>query len=102
MNVNGKLKSIRENKNISVNKLAVLSGVSQTGVREIELGNKQPTIPTLEKLLDALGITLADFFSDDKLEFTYEQQELIKLSNNLTPYQVEALINVAKAMQESK
>ena len=42
-----------------------------------------PTIPTLQKLCDAFGITLADFFLDepDALQLTEGQQEIITLYN---------------------
>ena len=45
-----------------------------------------PTIPTLQKLCDAFGITLADFFLDepDALQLTEGQQEIITLYNNLS------------------
>ena len=43
-------------------------------------------IPTLQKLCDAFGITLADFFLDkpDALQLTEGQQEIITLYNNLS------------------
>ena len=42
--------------------------------------------PTLQKLCDAFGITLADFFLDepDALQLTEGQQEIITLYNNLS------------------
>lgn len=45
-----------------------------------------PTFPTLQKLCDAFGITLADFFLDepDALQLTEGQQEIITLYNNLS------------------
>lgn len=65
MEVSERIKQFREKKGITVNKLANLAGISQSFVREIELGNKKPTVDTLSSLCTALGITLKEFFDDD-------------------------------------
>ena len=81
-----RVKYFREQRNITVNKLATLSGVSQSYVRDIELGNKQPTIEFLEYICYGLGITLQDFFSDDE-----KDDDLTKAIKKLTPEQRELL-----------
>lgn len=65
MNVGERIKYFREERNITVNKLANLAGISQSYLREIELGNKQPTVEYLEYICWALNISLRDFFSVD-------------------------------------
>ncbi len=65
MNVGERIKSLREKKNITVNKLANLAGISQSYLREIELGNKQPTVEYLEYICAALNISLKDFFKEN-------------------------------------
>ena len=47
MDVGSRIKYFRCKKNISVNKLANLAGVSQSYLRDVELGNKQPTIESV-------------------------------------------------------
>ena len=66
MDVGSRIKHLRSQRNISVNKLANLSGVSQSYLRDIELGNKQPTVEYLEYICFGLGISLKDFFDTDK------------------------------------
>lgn len=96
MNVGERIKHFREQKNITVNKLANLAGVSQSYLREIELGNKQPTVEYLEYICWALDVSLKDFFSNDnenihpflvsaisKLEME-EQLKLADFLNTLT------------------
>lgn len=51
---------------LTVNKLANLAGLSQSFLREIELGNKTPTVETLSYFCDALEISLAEFFSTEE------------------------------------
>ena len=63
--VGDRLRFFREQKQISTNKLANLAGISQSYVRDIELGNKNPTIEVLFQLCQTLGISLKDFFDDD-------------------------------------
>ena len=62
MNVGLRIKALREKKGITVNKLANLAGISQSYLRDVELGNKNPTVETLAYFCDALGVTLRDFF----------------------------------------
>ena len=42
-----RLKELRELRGISVNKLSNMAGLSQSFVREIELGRKNPTVDSL-------------------------------------------------------
>ena len=62
--VGERIARFREKKGITVNKLANLSGLSQSHLRDIELGNKTPSVETLYQICEALGITLKDFFDD--------------------------------------
>lgn len=64
MNVALRVKQLREAKNLSQNKLAILSGLSQGMIRQIELGKKNPTVDSVSKICSALDITLAEFFAD--------------------------------------
>lgn len=66
MNVAQRLIELRKMRGITTNKLANLAGVSQSHLREIELGQRNPTVETLSYFCDALGITLGEFFSEDK------------------------------------
>lgn len=85
--VGQRVKYFREQKNITVNKLATLAGVSQSYVRDIELGNKQPTVEFLEYICFGLGITLQDFFATEE-----QNDELVKAIKKLNPKQRELLI----------
>lgn len=54
-----------EKQNISINRLSILSGVTQSTVNNIVSGrNNSTTIATIKKLCDGLDITLEEFFSD--------------------------------------
>lgn len=89
----------RTQKNISVNKLATLSGISQSYLRDIELGNKNPTIEILTYICDALGLSLADFFNDSTQD-TITNDPLLTKIYQLNPKQRAALLNFLNEMQE--
>lgn len=65
------LELCRERK-ITINKLATISGVTQSTINNIVCGrNNSTTISTIKKLCDGLEITINDFFKSkvfDELE----------------------------------
>lgn len=60
--VGGRIKYFRTKRGLTVNGLANLAGISQSYLRDIELGNKTPTIEYIEYICDALKISLVTFF----------------------------------------
>ena len=93
MDISNRIKYFRTQKGITVNKLANLAGISQSYLRDIELGNKQPTVEYLSYICDGLGISLAAFFNDEKSD-----DELSILINKLNYKQRENLTNFLKSL----
>ena len=53
-------------RNISINKLSGISGVTQSTVNNIISGrNNSATVSTIKKLCDGLGITIDEFFHSE-------------------------------------
>ena len=65
MDISKHIAELRKQQNISTNKLANKAGVSQSYLREIELGLKNPTIEVLSYICYALNISLKNFFTED-------------------------------------
>ena len=64
-----------EEREISVNKLSNISGVTQSTVNNIVSGrNRSTTISTIKKLCDGFGITIQEFF--DAEQFHDLEQEV--------------------------
>lgn len=62
-------------RDISINQLCSISGVTQSTVNNIVNGrNKSTTVSTIQKLCDGLGITIEDFFHSEL--FRRVEQEL--------------------------
>lgn len=91
MNVGEKIRYFRSLKGYTTNKLANLSGISQSYLRDVELGNKNPTIETLSYVCDALNISIQDFFSDHT-QNTIQNDPLIEKIYQLSPEQRNALL----------
>lgn len=63
MDIGKRIVELREQKNISTNKLANLAGISQSYLRDIETEKKNPTVEILSYICFALNISLQDFFT---------------------------------------
>lgn len=92
-NVAERIKYFREQKGLTVNGLANLAGISQSYLRDIELGKKTPTIEYLEYICDALKITLVAFFDIEN-----DGDEMKKLVNSLSKEQQDSLKNFIKSI----
>ena len=69
------LELCKENK-ITINKLATISGITQSTLSNIVGGrNNSATISTIKKICDGLNISIRDFFKSDL--FDNLEQEII-------------------------
>ena len=64
MDISERLKSIRVAKNMSVYKLSQLSGVSETHIRDLERGDRNPSIDTLCRLVEPMGVPVSELFTE--------------------------------------
>lgn len=62
VNVATSLRELREARNISMRALAAKSGLSANALSMIERGKTSPSVSTLYKLADALGVSITAFF----------------------------------------
>ncbi len=97
MDIGKRISFFRESKRYSVNKLATLSGISQSYLRDVEMGKKNPTVEIISCLCDTLDISLKDFFDVDTEESFFEDP-LIKQIYHLTPAQRKALMAFLDSM----
>lgn len=97
MDIAARIRFFREQKGYTVNKLANLAGVSQSYLRSIELGDKNPTVETLSTVCWALDISLRDFFDDATLS-CLQQDELFHQIYRLTEEQRKALAEFLKTI----
>ncbi|WP_132013184.1 helix-turn-helix domain-containing protein [Hydrogenispora ethanolica] len=87
MDVIARIIELRDVKGYSTNKLAVLSDLTQSTLQSILSGRNQPSIVTLEKICNALDVSLSEFFSTEKSEFDPELRRLLNIAAKLSPNQ---------------
>lgn len=93
MDIGKRISDLREARRLTTNRLANISGVSQSFLRDIELGKKQPTVEYLSYICYGLNITLSDFFKED------EEEELSLEISRMSVEQKKALLGFIKAMR---
>ncbi|MCR5741598.1 MAG: helix-turn-helix transcriptional regulator [Gammaproteobacteria bacterium] len=71
MDVVKKLNKLRVSRNISVYKLAELTGINQSTLANTFSRGVVPSIGNLEKILNALGSNMSNFFSNESDEVVY-------------------------------
>lgn len=97
MEISRRITYFRTLKGYSVNKLANLSGISQSYLREVELGHKNPTVEILSILCDALDISLKDFFNEQETG-KFLNDPLFARIYRMSPQQRAALLNFLDAL----
>lgn len=83
VDVGSRLKELREARNISMRMLAAKSGLSANALSMIERGKTSPSVSTLYKLSDAMGVSITAFFgpeSDKKQVVFLKSDERTRMS----------------------
>lgn len=93
MDVSKRLISLREQCGYTQNHLAERSGVSQTHLRRVELGQADITVGHLQLLCDAMGISLKEFFDDET-----SSDEIATALSKLSPKQKTLLLTFIQSL----
>ncbi len=96
MDIIQRIDSLMEERNWSDYKLSVESGLSSSTIANIHRRNTIPSIPTLEAICDAFGITLSQFFNEELItvQLNSEQQELFTEWITLTKEQKQIIFSI--------
>ena len=57
------LKDLREDRGWSLREFGLVVGMNKTYLGDIELGKRNPTINSLEKIVAGYGLTVKEFFA---------------------------------------
>lgn len=92
--ITSKLNTLCTQRSITRYRLSKLTGLSQTALANILTGRTQPTFTSLALICDALGITLAQFFTVDGSfpDLSDEQKSLLAVWSALTAEKQELLL----------
>lgn len=100
MDAQKRIKQLMEDRGWTDYRLAKESGLSHSTVTNMFNRNNAPTLPTLEAVCKAFGITLAQFFSegDEPNALTEEQQLLFSKWSTLSDEQKQLLLGLMNTM----
>lgn len=101
MDVKERLIQLQKQRGWTDYKIAKEAGLSSNTVSNIYRRNNVPSIPTLEALCKAFGITMAQFFAEDDLvELTPDVRELVDKWAALTEEQKAAVWQILKSYEK--
>ena len=98
MDVLEKIKLLQHEKGWTTAELSKRAGLPLSTIPTMYKRNNQPSIPTLQVICAAFGITVAQFFAEDNAppDLTLEQIRLLEHWNTLTDEQKDALFTIMK------
>ncbi|WP_307403818.1 helix-turn-helix domain-containing protein [Desulfofundulus luciae] len=99
MEIGERIRFFRQRQGLSMNALAKLSGASQSAISEIESGKRKPTFDVLERIVKGLGLTLAEFFSEETPSLSPDLRQLLDEAESLTPEQRQKLVEFIRSMK---
>ena len=100
MDAQKRIRQLMEERNWTDYRLAKESGLSHSTVTNMFNRNNAPTLPTLEAVCKAFGITLSQFFTENSAsELTEEQHLLFAKWSTLKNEQKQALLALIDTMR---
>lgn len=100
MDVGKRIVNLRSAKGLTTTRLAYKAGLAQSHLRDIELGNKNPTVETVTHICDALEISVAEFFSEE-IENNILNDEIFQAIYRLNCNQRSLLLQFIKSMEKN-
>ena len=90
-----------DKKQMSMYALSKKMGISRSSLSNLKKRGSTPTFYTLDRICDGLGITLAQFFSDDigKLELSSELKKVLEIWESLTDKEKEVIEIYVRGMK---
>ena len=84
MDIGGRLRAVREARKMSQRDLATRAGLTSGAISLIEQNKSSPSVSSLKALLDAIPMTLSEFFAEVEQnaapKFFYTADEFTELS----------------------
>ena len=100
MDVLEKITQLRQERHWTEYQLAERSGLTQSTISSWYRKNMLPSISSLNKICDAYGITLSQFFLEEEktVQLNERQLRLLEYASKLEPEQFESLISFLKTL----
>lgn len=103
MNVLKRINKLRLERNWSVYRLSVESGIPQSTLTNMFNRETLPSITTLEMMCNAFGITMSEFFYDSTVESeSIDEKEFLELYNSLPDGMKDSICNLMREYHKNK
>ena len=104
MDVLAKIIELRSKKGWTEYKLSLESNIPQTTISSWFRKNVQPSIASLQAICSAFGITMSQFFAEERETYplTDRQEELVNKFSLLSAKQQDAVLELINAMNEKE
>lgn len=98
-----RIKELCEVHGLTVYKLSQKTGISQTALGNIISQKSVPTVPTIQKICDAFGISLAQFFvrNEGRENLTDLQREILDTWEELDSREREIMISFIRTLKKN-
>lgn len=73
-----RIRQLRQAKKITIAQLSQSVQVSRSLISQVEQGKALPSLPTLERITEALGVSLSKFFQMEEPEHTREEKIIVR------------------------
>jgi len=87
MNIGERLQLLRTQRVMSERALAIKAGLVPSQINKIEHNLTKPSLDSLERICQALDISISDFFASDISSLDPDLKRLLDTANKLTPKQ---------------
>lgn len=99
MDIGSRIKHLRKARGLTASKLAEKVNITREHLSAVENNIKPVSLATLEKICEALGVTLHEFFCDGNSELSPEYREILQNLKILSPEQLKALNEFLKTLK---
>ena len=102
MDIGKRLAELRSAKGMTRYRLTQITGVSGHHIKGIEEGTRQPTIDTLQRLVEALGLTLAEFFNESQnaVYLSSDERTLLENFRTISVEKAQALLTMSDVLKK--
>lgn len=103
MDIIKRINELCEERSISKYRLSLLTGISQSAFSKMNRQQSSLTLENIKRICDALGISLAQFFSDDQQDYpdlTEDQKSLIHSWNLLSSPKRKFILDMMEKLKD--
>ena len=100
MDIGIRIKNLRKSQNITVTALSKEIGLTREYLTNLERNVNTPSLSTLQKICNALDVSIAEFFNADDAALPPEYQELLHNAKSLSPKQLASLNEFLKSLKQ--